>query len=513
MKTVLRNIFLASLSGVLTFLAFPPFEFAPLAWVCLVPLLLAIKGCTLKRAFLYSCLTGVIFFSLLLYWLANVSVPGLIILVIVLSALYGLFGIVAGLVMKYGLDLFILPFAWVAFEYVRSNIFSGFPWGLLGYSQYRVINLIQIADITGAYGVSFLIATFNVAVFSAFIRSRKKTAYMMIALFLIIAATSYSIYRFDNYRIWGSPRLSVVQGNIPQNEKWDTKFAEDIIKKYTRLTEEAAKTAPALIVWPETSYPYLVEGKERSAEEVSSLASREGIPILAGFAYREGDNNYNAAMLFDEKGNLSNVYYKRHLVPFGEYVPFSKYLSFLRRYIDKTIGDFARGDAYTLFSLKSVTTTPSPSGTRLRETHFYNFGVLICFEDIFPYIMREFVLDGASFMINITNDAWFGDTAASLQHLQASVFRAVENRTPVIRAANTGISCFVNSTGKVSSCVEAGGKKNFVEGFATDRVDIYAGKSFYTVYGDVFVYFCAFMMIFLFITEKLFMIKGKKKSP
>ena len=512
MKIVLRNIFLALLSGILAFLAFPPFELTLLAWVSLVPLLLAIKTSSFRGTFWYSYLAGVVFFASLLYWLTNVTVPGMILLVAVLSIFYGIFGIIAGLVMRYGLDLFILPFTWVVCEYIRSNLFTGFPWGLLGYSQYRNINLIQIADITGAYGVSFLIVIFNVALFSLFIRSRKKIVYMMVALFLIIMSTSYGIYRLNNYRIWGSPRLSVVQGNIPQHEKWDAKFADDIVKKYERITKEAAKTKPSLIIWPETSYPYLVEGKENPAEEISALAARVEIPILAGFAYKEGNDYYNTAMLFDETGEVAGVYYKKHLVPFGEYVPFAKYLSFLRGYIDKPIGNFASGDSYTLFSLKAVTVTPTDSGTKLRQTDFYRFGTLICFEDIFAYIAEEFALSGASFVVNITNDAWFGETAASRQHLQASVFRAVENKLPVVRAANTGISCFVNSTGKVTSYVEEGGKKTFVEGFATDRIDIHAGKSFYTLYGDVFVYFCTFMMAFLFITEKLFMIRSRKKS-
>ncbi len=507
MKDIARNTSLAALSGILAFLAFPPFELTFLGWICLVPLLLVIKKNSSGRNFWYAYLSGVVFFGCLLYWLVNVSVPGMVILVVILSVFYGVFGLLAGYVLKYSMDLLLFPFIWVVLEYIRSNLFTGFPWGLLGYTQYRNINLIQIADITGAYGISFLLVVFNAAAFAWISRSGRKIAYMMVALLFIIAATSYGMYRFNNYYIWGSPRMSVVQGNIPQQYKWDEKFAKDIIKEYSRLTREAAEDDPDMIIWPETAYPYLVEGKDRPAGQISALASEQGIPILTGIVYAEGGTYYNSAAVFDGKEELADVYNKVHLVPFGEYVPFERSLSFLRDYIDKPIGDFAEGKEYTLFPVKSVRSLTAADGSIQRRINFYKFGVLICFEDIFPYITREFVRKGANFVVNITNDAWFGDTAAPRQHLQSSVFRAVENRVPVIRAANTGISCFVDSTGKVLSSVEAEGKEVLVSGFATSNVDIYAGRSVYTVYGDIFVYFCGFMMALLFIMEGFFLKK------
>ncbi|MDP8299840.1 MAG: apolipoprotein N-acyltransferase, partial [Candidatus Tantalella remota] len=172
-----------------------------------------------------------------------------------------------------------------------------------------------------------------------------------------------------------------------------------------------------------------------------------------------------------------------------------------RGYIDKPIGDFRRGGEYSLFTLKSNASSKNVSSKIISRTNFYKFGVLICFEDIFPYLSREFVLAGANFLVNITNDAWFGNTAASRQHLQSSVFRAIENRVPVIRAANTGVSGFVDSTGKIISTVEVEGEEIFVTGVQTDSVNIYAGRSFYTVYGDVFVYFCGLMLLLLMIVE------------
>ncbi len=510
MKQIQKNILLSVLSGVLGALAFPPMEFTFLAWVCLIPLIFAIRGSSPRQAFWYSYIAGFIFFGSLLYWLVNVTVPGFILLTLMLAVYYALFGMMVRMVLNYSMDLFILPFFWVALEYIRSHMFTGFPWGLLGYSQYTTINLVQIADITGAYGVSFVIVAFNVALFAVLSRRERKIAYMMIALMFILMSTSYGIYRFNNYNVWGSPRISVVQGNIPQEQKWNPGFADEIVKTYTDLTKQAALDEADLIIWPETSYPYLVEAGRPVAEEVNDLAKEEKIPILSGIVYREGDDYYNSAVLFDGSDDKLPIYHKTHLVPFGEYIPFEDSIAFLRGYIDKPIGDFRRGGEYSLFTLKSKASSENVSGQIISRTNFYKFGVLICFEDIFPYLSREFVQNGANFMVNITNDAWFGDTAASRQHLQSSVFRAVENRVPVIRAANTGVSCFVDSTGKIISSVNVEGEETFVTGVLTDRVNIYAGRSFYTVYGDVFVYFCGLMLVLLLMVEGASLRKERK---
>ncbi|MFC1548373.1 apolipoprotein N-acyltransferase [Candidatus Omnitrophota bacterium] len=512
MKEHVRNVSFAFLSGILGSLAFPPFELTFLGWVCLIPFLLFIKGDRPKENFLYAYLTGVVFFGLLTYWLVNVTIPGMIILVLILSVFYGLFGLIAGYAFKYSMNLLILPFVWVVLEFIRGNIFTGFPWGLLGYSQYTNINLIQIADITGVYGVSFLIVVFNVAMLGVFKRSKRKIAHMMIALLFILVSTSYGIYRQQNMKDWGSAKISVVQGNVPQNLKWDPAFAKEIVKEYTGLTKEAALDKPDIIIWPETAYPYLFTKGGGEAEEVNALSKKLGIPILAGVVSLEGDDYYNSAVLFNGKSEISAKYDKLHLVPFGEYVPFKKSLSFLRKYIDKPIGDFEKGSSYTLFPVTSARSSTGSDGALMRTTNFFKFGALICFEDAFPYISREFVKKGAGFLVNMTNDAWFGETAAPRQHMQASVFRAVENRVPVVRAANTGISCFIDYTGNIISRVRKGQQDIFIGGFATDEIKVSRVRTYYTVYGDVFVYFCAFMVILLMITEGLYIKNEKKKQ-
>lgn len=496
------NISLAVLSGVLGFLAFPPFEFSFLAWICLAPLLFAVRSCSPKEAILYSYIAGLVFFSGLVYWLVNVSIPGYMLLVLYMAVYYALFGAASNLVFRNNMDIMALPFVWVVLEYVRGYLFTGFPWGLLAYSQYKILSLIQISDVTGSYGVSFLIASFNTALFAFLARSARKVHYTMTTLILVVLCTIYGVQKLNSSTMWGGVRLSVVQGNIPQEEKWDPDLAEKILKVYTELTAKAAQAKPDLIIWPESSYPYLIGEGVNLPDEISFLASQADAPILAGIVDSRDGNSYNSAYLFDKKGEIADKYSKLHLVPWGEYIPYEKSISFVRGIIDKPIGDFAPGSRETLFRLKVSRT--SRSGDSLnRATTFYKFGVLICFEDVFPYIARESVENGANFLVNMTNDAWFGDTGAPAQHLQASVFRAVENKVPVVRAANTGVSCFINPDGEILSRVQEKGKDIFVRGVATGEVVAYKGRTYYTRNGDHFIFLSAGILVFFLLARTL----------
>jgi len=243
-------------------------------------------------------------------------------------------------------------------------------------------------------------------------------------------------------------------------------------------------------------------------EEISSLNKTLGVPILAGVVYAENGTYYNSALLFERDGTYSDVYRKTHLVPFGEYIPFESLIGFVRGYIDKPIGSYGSGNEKILFSMRSFKESVEPNGERVREMNFLKFGALICFEDVFPYISREYVKNGADFLVNMTNDAWFGETAAAKQHLLASVFRAVENRVPVVRAANTGISAFIDPFGRVVSMV--GDDDNvFVAGFDSHVITTVSARRFYTYYGDAFAYFCALMIALVILLEVFFVRKGK----
>ncbi|MFH1836663.1 MAG: apolipoprotein N-acyltransferase [Candidatus Omnitrophota bacterium] len=502
-KKYLRNIIFAALSGILSTLAFPPFELTLLGWISIVPLLVILSEAGTKRGFLWGAISGAVFFGSTLYWLSNVTIPGMILLVTVLSVFYGIFGICAKYVFKRSIDLLALPIVWVVLEYARGRVLTGFPWASLGYSQYENLSIIQIADITGVYGVSFIMIVFNVAVFAFIKRIPQRVRYLAATLFLLMMVTAYGTYRLNNLAADSSLTLSIVQGNIPQEEKWDPNFNERILEKYISLTEIVSEQETKMIIWPETAYPYLMENNEDSASEFKDLSERLKTPLLIGAVYSENGYYFNSALLFDSTDEEVQVYHKTHLVPFGEYIPFKEYLSFFRDVIDKPIGDFLKGKGHAPLSLKAVTSDASGTGIRTRETKFYKFGTLICFEDIFPYISRELVKNGADFLINMTNDAWFKETAAARQHLQSSVFRAVENRCPLVRAANTGISCFISAKGKIYSVVGEGGREIFISGSKTDKIEIYSVRSYYSAYGDIFVFFCVFMVFFIFIGDRI----------
>jgi apolipoprotein N-acyltransferase len=508
----IKKTVLSIFSGLLAFASFPPLGASALAWACFVPLFFVVRKSTIKEAFWYSYLAGVVFFGGLLYWLLNVTVPGTIILVLVLGLFYAVFGVLAGIVLRNSMNLFLVSFFWVILEYIRAHLFTGFPWGMLAHSQYLNINLIQIADIMGAYGVSFIVMTFNAALFAYLSRSGKRISYMMFALLFIISATAYGIYRTDNARLGSEARISVIQGNIPQEMKWDSRRARDIISEYSSLTRQAATEGADMIVWPETAYPYLAENAASPAPEISALAEEIKVPILAGLVVESGGRYYNSAALFEDDGRLSRIYRKLHLVPFGEYVPFEGLIGGLRGRIDKPIGNFTGGDEHTLFVFRSIEGSTGPDGSIQKTITFNKFGVLICFEDVFPYLSREFVRKGARILINITNDAWFGDTAAARQHMQSSVFRAVENRVPVIRAANTGVSCFIGPTGKILSGVSVGGRETFVRGYDTCTFNVSNERSYYTYSGDAFVFFLAFLLVAILIMESMPAKAGKSKD-
>lgn len=500
MRNKSTNLLLAGLSGALGVLSFPPFRLGFLAWVSLIPLLFVAKNAGYKRAFWYAYLSGIVFFGGLLYWLVNVTVPGAIVLVFGLAIFYGLFGILARHVFKNSVEPLILPFVWVVLEYIRAHIFTGFPWGLMGYTQYTNIDLIQIADITGVYGVSFILVLFNVAIFGHIVRDRRRVLHLAGALILILAALTYSKYKLDNCLSWGSPRIAVVQGNIPQESKWEAEHADEIIRTYSDLTRDVSGDRPDMVIWPETAYPYLITALN-DADEIETLASETGVPILAGAVSKDGPDYFNSAIFFTGDGKEPGKYNKTHLVPFGEYIPAEECLFSIRKYINKPIGNFAAGSGRPLFSLRSSIALIRPDGTVTRATNFYKFGVMICFEDIFPYIARDLTLKGANLLVNITNDAWFGDTAAPEQHVQASVFRAVENRVSVVRAANTGVSCFVDFTGRVLFRICRGGKDTFIRAAEIGSVRVSNTGSFYTENGDLFVFFCIFMVMFILAIE------------
>ena len=475
----LRETGLVLSSAVLLTLSFPNFNLGALAFFAFVPLFFALDKKGYKEAFFLSYLCGLIFFGLTMYWLCHVSILGYVLLISILSVFFGLFGPFFLYAKRYALyAIFLIPASWVVLEYLRSNLFTGFGWALLGYSQYLNLPVIQIADITGAYGVSFLVMLTNVIIFIIYYRRHPRDLNACVAgILVMLAALGYGYFKLEQTdAIFKTLNVSVIQGNIPQSAKWDPLYKEKIFIVYKLLTEDAAVHNPDLIIWPETALPGFIDEKEL-LDKVKELAQDTKAYLLIGapaYADPEGERIFNSAVLISEKGDTLERHDKLHLVPFGEYVPLGGWLDSLRNFIDKPIGSFSRGNEYTIFELKDRS----------------RFGVLICFEDIFAALVRKFVAKEADFMVNITNDAWFMRTSAPYQHAQASVLRAVENRVPVIRAANTGLSCFIDRYGRITGSVKISGEEIFVMGHKTESIHPSYNRSFYNKFGDVFTFLC-----------------------
>lgn len=495
------RIVLAVLSAVLLILSFPGFNMWVFAWIAFIPLFFALEGQKPLKAFLISYLTGFLFFLGTVYWLIHVTLPGMIIVVAYLSLYFGLFGLLISYSRLQVLGsrspaMLLIPAVWVTLEWIRANALTGFGWNLLGYSQAFNLPMIQIADITGAYGVGFVIVVLNTAIYAYIknFRNAKETYIgLAIASFLLLAVFGYGTLRLNNVFTGEKIKVAVVQGNISQDEKWDRRFTDFILSRYGELTRKAAAEKADMIIWPETSVPGFIENEKELYDSVHSLVTEIRIPLLVGAPRYDGADNgesyYNSAFLILGNGTMGGHYDKIHLVPFGEYVPFKNLLSFVHRFAPRPIGDCAAGKDFTVlrFLLERSAKDKDYSWRLVKKV---NFSCLICFEDVFPELARKFVNKNADFLVNITNDAWFGKTSAAYQHAQASIFRAVENRTSVLRAANTGLSCFIDQKGRITGRVAQNGRDLFVDGFAVQEIVLSRVRTFYTKYGDVFAYIC-----------------------
>jgi len=475
----------ATVSAVLLRLAYPTFDVWLCAWFGLVPLLAGLSGQRPRAAFLTAWLAGSLLFGLTLYWVVHVSLAGTVVLSLYCGLYVGLFGLGYRFARErfgwVGRCVWAAAF-WVCLEYLRGHLLTGFPWALLAYTQTENVLALQIADIVGAYGVSFLLVFVNVALLEVIealtgrgpkrgpLLRRAAVLFGVIALWL-----GYGAARLYQDPLLSAPlKVAVVQGNIPQDIKWIPRFSENIFDKYVLLTQIAElKDDPDVIIWPETSFPdYLELGV--NDEPLSSLACDIGRPLLVGAIRLQEERYFNSALLYVPSGRLAGVYDKLHLVPFGEFLPGRRRLPFLAQVVP--IEDFTPGRQHTVFSL---------SGERCP---LMRASVLICFEDIFPEMGAAFVRRGADLLINMTNDGWFEDTASPYQHYQASVFRAVENRVYVVRAANTGISAVIDDAGRqVARAEDATGKPTFVTETTAGVVYATGRRALYTYFGESFM--------------------------
>jgi apolipoprotein N-acyltransferase len=503
---------LAALCGALMVVAYPKADQGLIAWFALIPLVIAVRGRSVRDGFWLGWLAGFVFFLGSVYWLWHVTVAGWVLLAVYLAVYFGLWGMAvvvadrrfaeSGVAGRLAM-LLLLSAAWAGQEWLRAHVITGFPWNMLGASQHAnsgvALGVAQIAEFTGVYGVSCLVCFFNLALLITVERFRRERGFgrqphveFLVAVALAALAWNYGVRVVLRYKPAGDPlSVALIQPNIPQEVKEAGLLEENAQAQLSRtrlqeLTEQAiAQSQPQLILWPETATPGYLRWDAESIQIISNLVTRSQAHLMTGSMDAEGwedpktRRDYNAVFLARPNMKLQPPYWKKHLVVFGEYVPFERWLPFMR-YVTPIPGSFVAGEEYVLQEL-----TDPPA----------KIGPLICFEDTFPYLARNFVARGATLLVNVTNDAWFKDSAAALQHAANAVFRAIETRTPLVRCANNGLSGCVDPLGRVVDYIRGdAGQGIFVTGWKTFNVLVpWPEKrplTFYVRYGDVFALAC-----------------------
>ncbi|MBN1864056.1 MAG: apolipoprotein N-acyltransferase [Victivallales bacterium] len=542
-KKILRFIALAC-SGMLYSSIFPPLNFSHLAWVAVIPFFLIVRRRPARRAFADGMLWGYFWALTSFAWLREIEsfIPfGMAFVLCLFPACWA--GLVpvfcrrmlpvpsedmrppkAALWMRQTAFVVVCSALWCLLDWTRSWIFTGLPWNFISASQWKNIPLIQICEFTGVYGLSFMLIYFNLALSFAgegLCKSLHTSARFQRPLPLIIGIAALmgcvfigarSLVSFNlpaQTRQGGTGagvttlRAAVVQGDIEQMRIPQPGDAEFALEQYVSFSQLAASSAPDILIWPETAVPIPFFSGCAFGQyyrfKVSQMQRENGVSMLIGsvdFAKNitcdnapEGVPMYNAALHLDRNTKLLDYYYKQHLVPFGEYTPLGRFYPWVKQKFGMG-RDLSRGNRYTLFDLKP--------GVRA--------AALICYEDIFPYLSREFALRGANLIIVLTNDAWYPESSEPEQHLVNSVFRAVETRRPVIRAGNNNGTCLILPSGliadSISGMVEAEGKfmptpEVSCRGFSEFEVGVLDNPplTFYTRFGDVFILFCALVFL------------------
>jgi apolipoprotein N-acyltransferase len=485
------------LSGILLGLAFPKFDYGWIVWFGLVPFLISIRGRKLLPTFFLSYIFGLVFFMIVFYWinsLNSVNKLHFIIMGLYLGAYIVFFGLFLNLFVRHtNLPLVILaPLIWTSLEYLRGHAdFLQFPLGILGLSQYQSLPIFQFASVGGGYGLSFLIVMINASIADLIeyykikgveqeYGTKRRLFHPVLGFFIPLGIVTIIF-------IWGWTTLSrplngrpisisVVQGNIPLDLRWKREYQDTIISKYERLTEEAARNKPQLIIWPESSTSGFVLAKRPLFDQLSAMVRKAEVFFLIGSAEYpkfsltgiKGPISGNTALFFSPEGKILGQYLKIYLVPFGEYIPYEGVIPWPKFIVQNMKSANIPGKKATLFNLGNV-----------------KFGTLICSEIMVSELSRKMVNNGAAFLTNISNEAWFGESASTYQYLAMNALRAVENRVNIIRASNSGLSAFIDPFGAVSEVLKHDGKALFVAGTLTHRISLIPAGTFYTRHGDL----------------------------
>lgn len=484
-----RRVALSAAAGVLLAVSFPKVSLAAAAFVALVPLLLALDGVSPRRGFVYGQVTGTVQGFLVLFWVGDVlSTYGgasralAVLLTLLLAVAFGLFlGAFGALQAQAGRAwgpraLLLAPFFFVACEFMREHLLFGFPWCLLGYSQVNFTEFIQIAALTSVHGVSFLLVASSAGLAHAYLAPTafERRLGLTLPAILLSAAMAFGHARLQRPIDDGAAiSVGLIQASIPQDQKWVSGLLETNIDRHVSLSRQAVKQGARMIVWPESAIGFELDLYPEVLKQVSDFAALEGVYLLTGNDDRERDvtgvvRSYVGAKLISPSGEIVMRYRKMRLVPFGEYLPMASMIpsSLPVKRLVESVSDFTPGTEVSTGRVYAAT-----------------IAAFICYEAIFPSLVRRFPLNGAEILFNLTNDGWYGTSAAPYQHYAMARFRAVENHRFLVRAANTGFSAIIDPFGRELA------RSDLMEARAlVGEVRAVSEVTFYARHGDVFAW-------------------------
>lgn len=519
---------LAVLSGVLLGVCFPPWDrpwLSWLPWVALAPLcwalwMLPVPGSLnlrqrALRCFLLGWVTGTVSFLISLFWITTVTGPGWVALCLIVGLYPACWGLFAGVVLRaFGercdpaaawlgsfrnlITAVLAAASWTAAEWLRGTLFSGFGWNSLGVTQAGNIPMIQVAGITGTAGLTFLCALMAATVAITFrrlpreIRLRRSRPHLdfLLVVLLVAVVFGYGVRRLSRPAAETIPlRVAGIQGNVPVYDYWDPRCEERIMEGYVRQTKLALATRPDLVIWPEAATPRPLLLDEIIAGQVKELAAGTPADFLIGSVHYEAEprGDYNSAILLTDHAASAQIYNKVHLVPFGEFVPFRRLFPPLAWIVgDRVKYDFdpGKGPAVLELSVKPV-----------------KLGPLICFEDTLGDLTRGFAGLGAQLLVTLTNDGWFEHSIASRQHLANARLRTVETGLPLLRVADTGVTCLIDRFGRLRDVLCGPDGNTFIEGILQVSVPVPAHpeQTFYTRHGELFAQSCLGLSLIAFL--------------
>ncbi|HEV2387663.1 MAG TPA: apolipoprotein N-acyltransferase [Candidatus Acidoferrales bacterium] len=482
-----RRLFLAAGSGVLLALAFPDPHWGTLGWIALAPLLAVALDASPLGAFAYGFLAGLLFFGITLRWLYGffrgygaMSVPiaaGVLgLMVAILAGFIATYALCARAMKRSGTGwaLAASPFFWVGLELLRTHMPAiGFPWNLLGYSVSARLGLVQLVTLTGIYGLSFVVAGYNALLVWAWRERRRKPLAVWAAVTVVLAI----VVLFGD-RLVPDPAARYTAHLIQLNLRpeaiypadWEQRSAPQL-DALGRMTIAAGRSSPGLVIWPEAPAPFSLEDPQFAARAASIARASQSYFLLGVDEWRYPPGGppqaSNSAVMLDPAGRRVFAYDKIHLVPFGEYVPWRRWLFFARR-LTGDIGDFAPGTVRAVGRL--------PGGT---------FSVFICYEAIFPGEIRQFADRGAGLLVNISDDGWYGQSEALEQHLNMARVRAVENRRWLLRATNTGLTAVIDPYGRFRARLSPNQRAVLTTGY-----DFRSERTLYARWGDWWAWLC-----------------------